>query len=192
MKLFGIGFHKTGTTTLGKALEELGYLVCGPSREFEVDLQKGDLSGIYRKALEFDAFQDNPWPVYYKELDEKFPHSKFILTLRDEEKWIDSVVRHFGDQDTIMREIIYGVGHPLNNEGVYVERYREHNKAVIKYFKNRPDDLLVVSWEKGDAWEELCRFLNKDIPQKQFPHENRAARSSEGNSRSFFARWLGR
>jgi len=29
---------------------------------------------------------------------------------------------------------------------------------------------LVVSWEKGDGWAELSRFLNKRTPGEPFPH----------------------
>ena len=32
-KLFGIGFHKTGTTTLRYSLEALVYKVCGPRQD---------------------------------------------------------------------------------------------------------------------------------------------------------------
>ena len=64
----------------------------------------------------YDAFQDNPWPLLYRELDERCPGSRFVLTLRPTQDWLDSVVHHFGAKDTPMREWIYGVGHPLGNE----------------------------------------------------------------------------
>lgn len=37
-KVFGIGFHKTGTTFLGQALEVLGYDVHGPIGVLEEDI----------------------------------------------------------------------------------------------------------------------------------------------------------
>ncbi len=37
----------------------------------------------YELVAQYDAFQDNPWPIIYKGLDVKYPDSKFILMLRD-------------------------------------------------------------------------------------------------------------
>ena len=40
---------------------------------------------------EYTAFVDTPVPMLYKELDRKWPDSKFILTLRDKEDWLESM-----------------------------------------------------------------------------------------------------
>jgi hypothetical protein len=29
-----------------------------------------------------------------------------------------------------------------------------------------------LEWEVGDGWESLCRFLDKNVPDKPFPHAN--------------------
>ena len=44
----------------------------------------------------------------------------------------------------------------------------------MKYFRERPQDLLVLDFAKGDGWEKLCRFLGADIPESEFPHANKA------------------
>ena len=174
-KVFGIGFHKTATTSLAKALTILGYRVTGPNGGGDPEISQNVYDMAYRLVEEFDAFQDNPWPIIYKELDEKFPGSKFILTLRPPEQWIKSIVKHFDSQSTYMREWIYGVGYPKGNEELYVATYEKHNKEVTEYFKDRPDDLLVFRITEGDGWEELCPFLHKPIPGTPFPHENPSA-----------------
>jgi hypothetical protein len=28
--------------------------------------------------------------------------------------------------------------------------------------------------DDGDGWEKLCKFLNKPIPDMEFPHENKS------------------
>jgi len=33
-KIFGVGFHKTGTTTLEVVLKKLGFSVLGPQKQF--------------------------------------------------------------------------------------------------------------------------------------------------------------
>jgi hypothetical protein len=172
-KVFGIGFHKTGTSTLGVALRKLGYKVCGDRLELVDTLIQDDLSSALKLVEEYDAFQDNPWPLLYKELDFRYPNSKFILTLRDERKWIKSVVNHFGKKHTMMREWLYGIGFPEGNEHIYLDRYRKHNQEVLEYFQDRSDNLLVVSWEQGDGWKELCSFLGKPLPDMPFPHVNK-------------------
>jgi len=94
-KVFGIGFHKTGTKTLKQALTILGYKVSGPNLELVDELSQNKYDAAFELVNRFDAFQDNPWPLLYKTLDENFEGSKFILTRRDDEKWIKSVVNYF-------------------------------------------------------------------------------------------------
>lgn len=173
-KVFCIGFHKTGTSSLAYALKTLGYRVTGAAGRHDPDIANHVLPMAFELVEQYDAFQDNPWPIIYKELDKKYPGSKFILTRRNPESWIRSQVKHFGHRDTEMRKWIYGVGHPADNEEVYLKRYNEHYKEVFDYFKNRPDDLLVMDFSAGDGWDKLCPFLNCDIPKKTFPHANKA------------------
>ena len=181
-KIFCIGFHKTGTTSLGVALETLGYRVTGPNGVSDPDISKNVYSMAYALVERYDAFQDNPWPIIYKELDEKYPKSKFILTLRSSESWIRSQVGHFGRKETPMRRWIYGAGCPKGNEALYVKRFENHNRDVINYFKDRPQDFLILDLFKGDGWKKLCSFLAKEIPDTSFPHANKASERMESDS----------
>jgi len=170
-KVFVIGFQKTGTTSMGKALELLGYSVCGTIATHESSLdsirKKADL-----KLPLFDAFQDNPWCLLYKELDSRFPDSKFILTVRPTDKWITSMVNHFGYKQNSIENLIYGATSPMGNEDLYIEIYERHNKEVLDYFKNRPEDLLVLQTGIDFSWSKICPFLNKNIPDEDFPRLN--------------------
>ena len=178
-KVFCIGFHKTGTTSLERALEYLGYRVIGRKR----------LKGLYSHADLFEAccdlvprynaFQDNPWPLFYRELDQRFPGSKFILTVRPPEAWLRSQVKHFGVKMSRMRQWIYGKGCPEGNEAVYLARYNNHNAAVVDYFRERPRDLLVIDLTAGAGWTEICRFLGHSLPNVPFPRSNTAADRKE-------------
>ena len=95
-KIFGIGFQKTGTSSLNEALAILGYRAGG-------GLRLNHPKGVYipppftnetvmavarKRALEADAHNDNPWPLLYREMDAEFPGAKFILTVRDTDRWI--------------------------------------------------------------------------------------------------------
>ncbi len=174
-KIFCIGFHKTGTSSIAEALRLLGYSVTGPNETKNTKIGKEVIEIVRRLVPKYDAFQDNPWPIIYKEMDELYPSSKFILTVRDSDSWLRSIVNHFGDSTTPMREWIYGVGAPRGNEKIYQARYTEHNISVQEYFKNREDDLLILDFAKGDGWATLCPFLGDKMPAFNFPHANKAS-----------------
>jgi hypothetical protein len=44
---------------------------------------------------------------------------------------------------------------------------------VHDYFRERPDDLLVLNICAGEGWERLCPFLGQDVPGIPFPWANR-------------------
>ena len=174
-KVFCIGFHKTGTTSMMDALTMLGYNVTGPNHVFDRDIASKLDRVVTELSHKYDAFQDNPWPLVYRKMDRLHPGSKFILTLRDEEKWFESNRKHFRGKSTPMRELIYGPGaaHPRGNEELYKQRLRRHNREVMEYFKDRPDDLLVIDVTRNPSWEPLCSFLGRPVPAEPFPHANK-------------------
>ena len=49
--------------------------------------------------------------------------------------------------------------------------YQLHYKNALEYFKNRPNDLLIMDITGGDGWEKLCPFLGiEDFSNILFPH----------------------
>lgn len=174
-KVFCIGFHKTGTKSLGQALKTVGYRVTGPNGVKDDNIADNVYSLVHELVKQYDAFQDNPWPIIYKDLDKQYPHSKFIYTYREPQSWIKSLVSHFGSKETAMRKWIYGYGSPVGNEEVYLKRFQDHHNDVAKYFQNRSKDLLIMNLEEGDGWEKLCPFLGVASPAKPFPHINKAS-----------------
>ena len=175
MKIFCIGFQKTGTTSLGKALEILDYKVCGPVGVTNPKIEKEALGWAIQRINYYDAFQDNPWPMFYKELDRLYPGSKFILTTRHPRNWIKSAKKYFGYYESAAEVWIYGgVGTPIKNQKRFLQRYKKHNREVRDYFKNRPNDFLEIDLGKGHGWQEICSFLDQDIPNTAFPFENKS------------------
>ena len=176
-KVFCIGFHKTGTTSLEMALKKLGYTVTGSFGTKDPDIANKVHEMAYAMVEKFDAFEDNPWPILYRELDERFPDSKFVLTRRPTENWIRSQVKDFASTETPMRRWIYGedAGCPLGNEETYTVRYERHNREVQEYFADRPNDLLIIDLPNDDGWSRLCPFLGHTVPDEPFPHANKAS-----------------
>ena len=184
-KVFGIGFHKTGTTTLDSALQILGFRTAPVRTDLVKSLSKGDMNQILEVANKYDAFQDNPWPILYKEMYREFPGSKFILTIREDQKWIKSVSNSFGGKSTPMREWIYGagMGDPLRNEKVFLDRYTLHNEQVRDFFSNKKSSFLELNWETANGWKELCEFLEAHIPKENFPHANKGRYEKKAKSK---------
>lgn len=172
-KVFCIGMHKTGTTSVGNALTILGYKV----KSTHAVTSEPEACGLIDAMLrDFDAVEDHPWPLLYKYLDKKCPGSKFILTIRNTNSWFASVGDFFGSNSTPMRKWIYGqkCGAPAKNKDVYVKRFEQHNAEVQEYFCDRPHDLLVLDLSKGNVWEKMCNFLNVAVPSVPFPHANKS------------------
>jgi hypothetical protein len=188
-KVFGIGFHKTGTTSLADALSHLGYRITGPNEVDNPNIAQEVYELAFDLANRFDAFQDNPWPVLYRELDERFPGSKFILTLRPTHDWIRSMVNHFNEDETPMRKWIYGVGCPKGNEDIYIARYERHNREVMDYFKNRRQQFLFLNITAGEGWAKLCPFLGEPIPAIPFPCSNPAPVREKNDKRNKSLLW---
>lgn len=185
-RVFCVGWHKTGTTTIGLALVKLGYSVLGCRLDMVHPLRRGEIGEVIELAGRFDAVQDVPWAALYKELDEQFPGSRFILTEREPEKWLQSASRHFGSLEIPLHQWLYGDGRLSGNENLYMNRYLRHNESVKRYFADRPDDFLTLNFENGDCWKELCRFLDVSIPASAFPHENKSAAKRSSLERIYF------
>jgi hypothetical protein len=175
MKVFGIGLNKTGTKTLGACFTTLGF----KNQSFDLNLLKrfaaGDYDPIFKVSDHFDSFEDWPWPLLYREFDCRYPDAKFIMTLRkDPETWYSSLCRHADlTGPTEARKIAYGNELPYHAREHHISIYLKHKSEVTAYFKDRPGKLLVVSWEQGDGWAELCNFLGVyPLPGVPFPHKN--------------------
>lgn len=164
-KVFCIGFSKTGTTSLHKALNILGYRALDWPRA-HLEPKRGWID--YFNKSKFDAFSDAPLykPGFFKELDINFPNSKFILTVRNPELLIKSWENYFSKS-------------PWNIDGMedkkrIIKEYNDHKRDVIEYFKEKPSQLLIFDLINGDSWEKLCSFLNKPIPDVNFPYKRKA------------------
>ncbi len=180
-KVFGIGFQKTGTTTLGVIFQKLGYRMAGYG-EFRHLARRTSLEMTEIEALaltvarDFDAFQDTPWPLLYQSLDRAFPGSKFIHVIRDADAWINSAVNDFGADPNAIHQAIYGSPCPVGHEADWLARYNRHNHEVQAYFADRPGDLLTLQLEDGISYEKVCTFLGKPLVATGTPRANTRAK----------------
>jgi hypothetical protein len=199
-KVFCIGQNKTGTTSLGAALKDLGYRV-GDQTEAEKlveDWARRDFTRLVRYCRSADAFQDVPFSLdyTYQVLHYAFPGSKFILTVRDSaDVWYESLIRfhtkllgknHLPTPDELrafpyhkggwlwrIQELVYdATEESLYDRQKYVAHYERHNEQVQDYFRHRADALLILNLADSDALVRLCAFLGKPFSGGVMPHLN--------------------
>jgi hypothetical protein len=192
-KVFCLGFHQTDIMP-EHWLQDMGYQVAPNDVIWETEictmLEKRDLSGIKELSERFDAFQGTPWFLLYREFDRWFPGSKFILTIRDRQSWWTSISHDFEKQHLPIFKYIYGFENPMGHEKVFVKRFEQYHHEVIEYFKDRPDDLLVVDTREDGALQKISDYLCKGKSYSEKPQKEAALRSAVNNRKNNSKRQL--
>lgn len=201
MKIFCIGFNKTGTTSLSALLSKNGISVA-PQIPFESNLESyfcGNystfISMIKNDYKDIAFFQDVPFslPHLYKTLDAEFPDSKFILTVRgNEDEWYNSLIRFykktfsdFANPERIASYVYRGIlfkiltqawGAPNNdpyNEKELKASYLNHIKETQEYF-NGTNRFIRINLSDHGVVERLEKFLDYRFIDQKVPHLNKS------------------
>lgn len=188
-KVFGIGLSRTGTRSLNRALQTLGF---DPLHyPLDGDTYTEIAHGQYDLTLlkHHDGITDITVSSFYAQLDKAYSDSKFILTVRDKKSWLDSCENHWRNsqafEDTtdperlrlleirrFFRATTFGCYDFQPERFVWV--YDQHLKAVTDYFRDRPDQLLILDVCAGDGFDKLAPFMGRDVPCTPFPHSGSA------------------
>lgn len=170
-KIFCIGTTKTATSSIGAALERLGYKHHSYDEELLAEVLRGNKAAAIERARDFESFDDWPWSMgtMFVDLDQAFPGSRFIYTDRDLISWAASQRKyfyadpkwHYGDLTTFDDHF----------PDVIVRR-RNRKRHIDEYFRRRPQDLLTMTITSGDGWEKLCAWLGREVPDEPFPCVN--------------------
>jgi len=197
MEVLGVGFFKTGTTSLERALLLLRLNpVYGSSKlwqrpkhvkqwmEFYKDPQNTDMSF-------FEEYQssagDIPLYALWKPLCDKYPEAKVILTVRDPEEWATSL--HYANNNIwspTMLEPVWPLLKQLADDPCkYVGLgwgYKgfEWRKRVIEIYKRHKEEVIdtvdpqrLLVFDVKDGFEKLANFLEVPFPtNKPFPYLN--------------------
>lgn len=185
-KVFGLGLSRTGTRSLTTALQILGFDVL--HYPLDVDTFSELAYGQYDLTVlkNHDGMTDITVAPYYAQLDKAYPGSKFILTVRDRESWLRSCQNHWFNRPAfktpkdaeheqhmkvrrLFRAATYGC------YGFVPERFSwvfdQHVRNVMEYFKDRPEDLLILDVCGGEGFDKLAPFLGRPAPSEPFPHK---------------------
>ena len=194
VKVIGAGFGRTGTLSLKFALEKLGFDKCyhmmevgnhPTHRQLWMDLADGKSVDWHSLLAGYQATVDWPSANYWQEQMAVFPEAKVLLTLRDPEKWYESVMNTIwkfsslgeSSDDPARRkgaEMAFKViwdpvfDRRMDDRAHVIEVFNTHNQKVIDTV---PSDNLLV-YQPGDGWEPLCEFFEVSVPEEDYPRVN--------------------
>lgn len=196
LKVIGAGFGRTGTLSMKAALEQLGYDKCHHMLEvMPNDTQLDAWHAISQGGAPdwdsvFEGFQasvDFPSSAYWRELAEHYPDAKIILTTRNFDSWYasasETIYRVSSDMPGWTKiipkarkisEMTYGAiwdrvfGGAFEDKDATRQVFEQHEADVKAAF---PADRLLVFHPK-QGWGPLCAFLDKPVPDTEFPNVN--------------------
>lgn len=195
LKIIGAGFGRTGTLSFKLALEQLGFGPCYHMLEvFEhpehipawQNATNGSLPNWSNFFTGYQAAVDWPVCAFWKPLAAAFPDAKVILTVRDPEKWYQSIRETIyltltaptrpDDKPELIahrnmtRQLILQntFGGKLDDKAHAIAVYQRHIDEVKAGLP--PERLLV--YQVSEGWSPLCKFLNCPQPDHPFPQVN--------------------
>jgi hypothetical protein len=194
LDVIGAGFGRTGTHSLGLALEKLGFGPCYNMHEVAKNMGHREL---WNSALDgehvdwhslFSSYNSAvEWPsvAFFEEIIQHFRDAKVILTLRDPESWYESA------KNTIFEALELSAHNPdpskresqsltrrLILEYTFEGRYWEKEHIIEVYRKHiqRVGEVVpkerLLQFDVKDGWKPLCDYLQKAIPTEPFPKVN--------------------
>jgi hypothetical protein len=201
IKIFCIGPAKSGTTSLAAFFKGLGFAV-GDRQVGERlvhEWARRNFAPIIALSQTARVFQDIPFnlPFTFQALDQAFPDSKFILSVRhDAEEWYGSLTRfatqrvgkgrlptaddlkafvyHYEGWALEAAKLIYDVSeHDIFNKAQLIKTYESHIDSVTRYFRHRPKSLLTINVAATDAVERLMAFVEVPYRGQTMPYLNR-------------------
>lgn len=197
LKVIGAGLPRTGTMSLQKALNILGYKAYHMEETIKnykkghIEMWHNHLKGEsqidWDKLYEdYDATTDYPGSYYFEELHRKYPNAKVILGVREPEKWYRSFIKlkiaqllRFIFFIKVIRKAglflydLHTAAHGKWDKETLLPFYHAHNEKVKATI---PKEQLLIFSPK-DGWEPLCKFLDKPIPDVPYPHLNAGSKT---------------
>jgi hypothetical protein len=205
VEVIGAGFGRTGTASLKRALELLGF---GPCHHMSEVLKRPETAAGWAAALDgdvavlpdlvsgFRATVDLPSCLLWRELTEQYPDARVVLTVRSPADWYRSARATILSQDresrtsrlsatgggelvealTRLSVAMAGRGFRRDlDEADTIASFERHNEAVRA---GVADERLLV-YEITQGWAPLCDFLGVEAPATPFPRGNEAGTFDE-------------
>lgn len=198
LEVIGPGFGRTGTASLKRALEILGFGPCHHMKEIFAHPEQvpawQDI-GAHR-PVEWDSVfagyrsqVDWPGAHCWRELIAAYPKAKIVLSVRSDESWWKSFSATIGtllnEPENVslpphIRAMQQVTRHMIEDETFNAKSTdREAGLAALHQRTADvraaiPADRLLV-YEVSEGWGPLCQFLEIPVPLQSFPHANSTA-----------------
>lgn len=206
LEVIGAGLGRTGTTSLKAALEALGYGPCYHMTEvfahpehvpFWEAARRGEAVDWETVFSDYRAAVDWPAAAYYESLMLAYPEAKVILTVRDPERWYESVRSTIYTVRGMVSSPFFSLGARLVPRLRHLRRAalmvsglawddtfggrfedREHATRTFERLNERvverlPQERLLI-YSVSEGWGPLCDFLGVEPPDEPFPSLNDA------------------
>lgn len=193
--VFNIGAHKSGTKSLKELLKNTKLNLDNNKQwyynlEYQKDIVFNNNYEVIKEYItknkNINFFEDSPYNLteIYKYLDNTFPNSKFILTIRNTNVWFNSFVKWCHEKKLYNKKFnvlkhtkIYGGKIILENKDLIIKKYEERIRNIKEYFKNT-NKLLIIETDNilVNKVKLICDFLNlnydlyKNITYSHFTH----------------------
>jgi hypothetical protein len=200
VQIIGVGFLRTGTTSLKLALEKLGFDPCFHLRDLQLDQSRAaewaavthdpESADWKRLFAGYNSAVGTPTTTFWRQVVDAYPAAKVILTVRDPQHWYDSAASTIGealDPPSIpVRLLTWRPRRGRDHLGEIHRFARQHeggqftsrDEAVAAFEKHVADvrshvpaDRLLL-FSVRDGWGPLCSFLGVPEPAEPFPREN--------------------
>lgn len=182
-QVFVVSLPRTGTTSMCKMLNTIGYK------------SKHVPSCFYEKWTKdgYNAFSDTPCfaPTFVKERSITNPKNKFIYIEKPIEEWCKSFesvkldnsynillnLHNPLDLNVVRINEILSYGEVFGFKGIYdsihfMDAAKRHREEIINMLPSH--QLLMYDFKMG--WEPLCEFLDVPIPEAEVPFLNQRGR----------------
>jgi Sulfotransferase domain len=198
LSVIGAGLGRTGTLSLKKALEELGFGPCYHGLDSDRNTVEAILEAINRPQVDWEhvfagyrAAVDIPTYWVYRELAQCYPTAHVILTVRDPNDWLESTLAlsHslkkvvLSEESLLLRQSLrakmlsgaFGAAVEImarrDDRSSRIAAYEQH---VAEVRASIPQSRLLV-FDVKEGWEPLCGFLRVPAPDTAFPRVNSRA-----------------
>jgi hypothetical protein len=193
LRVIGAGLPRTGTSSLGTALEHLlggrtYHMSVIPGHPF--DLGQGWDRALAGKAVDWDQLFDGyvaalDWPasMFWRELSVAYPEAPILLSVRDSaQTWWQSCEATFLPFARLALAPEWSHGHGLtdllerftgttnwDDPATLMAAYERHNAEARR---TAPPQRLL-EWQATEGWKPVCRTLGQPVPDQPFPWTNR-------------------
>jgi hypothetical protein len=193
LKVVGAGLPRTGTASLGIALEHLlggriHHMSVIPGHPFDLgagwDLALAGGNPDWGQMFEgYIAAVDWPASLFYREISESYPQALVLLSVRDSaETWWQSAEATFlpfarlalapdwngGTGLTDLLERFTGQKE-WNDPATLMAAYERHNAEVRQAVPSH----RLLEWQATEGWQPICQALGVAVPDRPFPWVNR-------------------